>query len=69
MSKSIEIKNLQRKKRKQIIKDGMVFKEVHRIKRNEYGDSYLIIGKDDKICSVEYSHDRAVEMMNYFNTK
>ncbi len=66
MSKPIDIKDLQRKKRKQVIKDGMIFKDTYFMKLGSSGQ-YFIINQDELICGVEYTIEKAKELLDYFN--
>jgi len=68
MSKPIDIKNLQRKKRKQVIKDGMIFKDSFFMKLGSSGQ-YFIINQDELIVGVEYSESKGKELLDYFNTE
>ena len=65
MSKPIDIKNLQRKKRKQVIKDGMIFKDSFFMKLGSSGQ-YFIINQDEKIVGVEYTIEKAKELLGYY---
>ncbi len=62
----VQVKDLQRKRRKQTVKDGMVFKDSYFMKLGSSGQ-YLIMDQLEKIVGVEYSESKGKELLDYFN--
>ena len=67
MSKVLTDKDVQRKKRKQFIKEPLKFKDSYFLKRGFKNDVYLIMDQNEKIVYTEYSHEKALESLKYYN--